>query len=212
MGERERERDFVLYFTASFCLYILYYLANGTKNEFKIILLRRFDGQQITRQIYLTNFNLTFGHKLLSVKKNVNIFALKFEYSFIKLYTEFNILRWLIQSKLAITIQPFWIVSKTACWVCYGGGERGILILSVTVCNIWLMDLEEGIGGNVFNKFHCLWFHGWFLDVLLVRGGGNVCNRFNCITRVTSPAGDGSNPSGAKHIWYQMPPSKKYVN
>lgn len=41
-------------------------------------------GQQITRQIYLTNFNLTFGHKLLSVKKNVNIFALKFEYFFYK--------------------------------------------------------------------------------------------------------------------------------
>lgn len=62
--------------------------------------------------------------------------------------------------------------------------------------------------GNVFNKFHCLWFHGWFLDVLHVGGGGYVCNRFNCITRVTSPAGDGSNPSGAKHIWYQMPPKK----
>lgn len=25
---------------------------------------------------------------------------------------------------------------------------------------------------------------------------------------MTSPAGDGSNPSGAKHIWYQMPPKK----
>lgn len=76
MGER---RDFVPYFTASLCLNILYYLAYGTENEFKIILLRRLDGQQI----YLTNFNLSFGHKLLSVKKNVNIFALKFKYCFI---------------------------------------------------------------------------------------------------------------------------------
>lgn len=84
-GERKREKDFVPYFTASFCLDILYYLAYGTENEFKIIPLRMLNGQQIT--------HLSFGHKLLSVKKNVNIFALKFEYSFIKLYTEFNILR-----------------------------------------------------------------------------------------------------------------------
>lgn len=75
MGEREREREFVLYFTASFCLNILYYLAYGTENEFKIIPLRTFDGQQIT--------HLIFGHNLLSVKKNVNTFALKFKYCFI---------------------------------------------------------------------------------------------------------------------------------
>lgn len=101
-GERERERDFVLYFTASFCLNILYYLAYGTETEFKIIPLRTFDGQ-IT--------HLIFGHNLLSVKKNVNTFALKFKYCFIYFYTEFYILRRLIQSKMAITIQPFWIVS-----------------------------------------------------------------------------------------------------
>lgn len=51
MGGRERERDFVPYFTASFCWNSLnmYYLAYAAKNEFKIlILLRRLDGQQFT--------------------------------------------------------------------------------------------------------------------------------------------------------------------
>lgn len=62
MGER---RDFVPYFTASLCLNILYYLAYGTENELKIIiLLRRLDGQQITirstLQIYIWHLATNF--------------------------------------------------------------------------------------------------------------------------------------------------------
>lgn len=68
--------------------------------------------------------------------------------------------------------------------------------------DIWNYDHREG-GGREFVPYFTASF---CLNILYyVAYGtknewGNVCNRFNCITRVTSPAGDGSNPSGAKHV------------
>lgn len=126
---------------------------------FFITLLRRLDGQQNTHQIYLKVLNMTFGHKLLLVKKNVNGFKIWLLF-YIKPYTRFLHLKEIHIVKNGNDHPTLFKNCFIDCSLDLELG-RGVhfLILCVIVCYIWFMDLGEGVGGNVFSRFHCIWFH-----------------------------------------------------
>lgn len=84
-----------------------------------------------------------------------------------------------------------------------GKGAMSVTYLLLITTTNMLQTLPPSSSPNLVYKY--LKIADWLEEGV----GGNVCNRFHCITLVTSSAGDGSNPSGAKHIWFQMP--KKYI-